>query len=324
MSYEVSNINNYTFHNYNFDNLTSLIDYINNNNFNKNWANSYYSVAKDARTIENTGTNCFDEAVDLLLHGNNDERSNLMNIKENLENLFPYKTQKRIIEPSVYGFRPNIPKYLTNSPYSMYKLVRKEENKFVDIYFNVANAIKLNKKEAIYNRGIFLILLIELLEKNNYCVRLNFFELSCIKIDGDIKEVFYCSVNIKLPSERLNSSLTIFPMCHPSYSRRIMFALKERTNFKHTVEWKNYGIVVKKEELLENFSEILGIKENSIIIPSPFELGIKGFDTIADLKNFLQRLNISNFFSENENLHYDDNLQKFVFARKKINYGYYK
>lgn len=317
MSYEVLNIDDYIFHNYNFDDLTYLIDYINSTDFNKNWHGEYFSIGTDARRIDFTGTNTFEEAVELCLHGESKEYSKFINIKKNLENLFPYNTKKRIIESSVYGFRPNITKYLTNSPNSMYKLVRKEESKFIDIYFNVANGGKANSKEAIFNRGIFTILLIELLEKNNYRVRLNFFECSVVKNNNQIKEVFYCNVILKTPAQRLNSYLTMFPMCHSSYVRRIMFALKERTNFKYIDTWRDYGLLIKKEELEEKFSEILKIKENSIIIPSPIELGIRGIDMTSDLRNFLDSLNISNYFSENEIFHYDDNQKKFVLTKKR-------
>ena len=99
-----------------------------------------------------------------------------------------------------------------------------------------------------------------------------------------------------------------------------MLALKERTNFKYTNTWSNtYGSPIKKEELYEKFSEILDIKNNSIIIPSPFELGIEGKDIISDLVNFFENLNISNYFSENELLEYDGNQKKFVLTKKKIN-----
>ena len=286
MSYEALNIDEYIFHSYNFDDLTKLIDYINNTECNEKWHGEYFSIGTDARRIDFTGTKTFEEAIDLCLHGERAEYSKFINIKKNLENLFPYSTKKRIIEEGVYGFRPNITKYLTNSPNSMYKLVRKEESKFIDIYFNVANSGIANSKEAIFNRGIFTILLIELLEKNNYRVRLNFFECSVIKNNNQIKEVFYCNVTLKTPAQRLNSYLTMFPMCHPSYTRRIMFALKERTNFKYINTWRKYGQLIKKDDLQEKFSNILKIKENSIVIPSPIELGIRGIDMTSDLRKF--------------------------------------
>lgn len=317
MKYEVLNIDNYIIHKYDFNDLTSLIDYINKNELNKNWCNEYHSILQNQMKTRTSGTNTFEEAVDLCLHGEQTEYSKFINIKKNLEELFPYSTQKRIIEEGVYGFRPNINKFLTNRPNSMYKLVRKEEKKFIDIYFNVASSGRMNTKEAIFHRGIFTILLIELLERNNYRVQLNFIEFSCIKINKQIKEIYYCNVNLKTASQRLNSYLTIFPMCNASYLRRIMFALKERTNFDYIMNWKDYGVPITKDEIVSNFSEILNIKDNSIIISSPNELGIAGDNILNDLKNFLKSLNISNYFNENEILEYDNNQKKFVLAKRK-------
>ena len=162
MNYEELNINDYIFHNYNFDDLTSLIDYIKNTDYNPKWSREYFSMTTEARRIKDIGTNTLEEAIDLCLHGEQVEYSRFINIKKDLEGLLPYNTKKRIIEPSIYGFRPNIPNYLTNNPRSMYKLIRKEETKFIDIYFNVASAGQLNSKEAIFNRGIFTILLIHM------------------------------------------------------------------------------------------------------------------------------------------------------------------
>lgn len=298
-----------------FEDLFELISFINETEPSEKWG-SKTSLASIGGSEYFTGTSSLEEAKELCIHGVGENFGNLLEMKDNLDKAFPILTQKRKSSESVYGFRPNIQKYLTNNPRSMYKLERKEEHKFLTIYFNVSVFGDISK-EAFTNRGIILMSLIKLLESSDYRVELNFLNLckkkGTIENKKEITEYIYITVNIKKQAQILDKNICFFPMCHPSFQRRIMFAVRERCDVKQLSWSAGYGSSLDKDET----AAFLGLDSSSIIISNPYELGIRGNNIYEDTERFLRNIDFSKYVSLNKEIEFDSEQNKFILSRTK-------
>lgn len=299
-----------TIYQYNFDNLVELVDYVSDSNINSRIFNAN-NLSSNGKDYDWYKTNSFDDSLELCLKGE-EALDNLFN-ESNLElsKFFPFLSQKRNIVTSYYGHRPNVSRYLTSNPRCMYKLERNEAYNFVDIHYNVC-ASSISSTNSILNRGIILINVIKFLESLGYRVRLNFFELCK---EGD--EYFYASVNLKRLEERISPSICYFPMCNPSFLRRILFRLKESTEFKLDGWSDSYGSVLNLYQLNNVCENLLNFNmDKSILIGNPSDINVSGKDLLVDTINFIENIELNKYLGQNQ-LNYDENSKSFVLKRKR-------
>lgn len=185
-----------------------------------------------------TGTNDYNEAENLLLHGWVEE-------SEKLNEMLKLKTLKEKSVKNTYdvaGFQCSVPRYLQGIPTNMInqKVVTKKQ-KVITITKNISYSACV-KKETIEQESIKVLQLVNNLEKQGYRVILNVTFITKSKNEN----IILCNkVRIKNASERLNLSKISFPMVHPSYLRRILFKWME--TFECTTKQFNesYGFPVK-------------------------------------------------------------------------------
>jgi len=276
-----------------FDNLYEMVNYIKTTDpFEDKW--KMMSVCENADRTRFTGVSSLDEALNLCLNGYKENFGELLFEIEALRNLLPMVTNKRRTQSSVYGFRPNINKLMTGNPNSMYKLVRKEENNFADLYFNVSCSWTTSH-DAIRNKGIITIALIKFLEQLNIRVNLNFFELT-----KEFNEYIYINVILKSPGQLLDTSICNFPICHPAFLRRICFAIAERVEIRDPYDWYGYGTICDSDDVVETMNP----DKNSLLLLAPEHLGVCGEAT-----------DFNKILTNNQRLEFDEKQKKFILTR---------
>lgn len=289
-------------HVHSFDNLVEVVDFIKNTDpFTDIWDMSSLKYRPKF-----TGVESLDEALDLCLKGYKTNFEEFMTATNSLNKLLPQISKKRRVRASVHGFRPNINKFMTGNPNSMYKLVRKEEKKFLNIYFNVSYG-SMTSEEAILNRGIITISLIKFLEQLGAQIDFNLFELS-----SEEDEFIYNKFSLKKPYQNLDTSIATFPMCHPAFLRCICFALDERIEVKYPYEWScSYGIPCEPDVIRET----LQLDEHSIVLSAPDTLGVEGDDIVEDTINFIEQSNFNMLLEDNQRLEFDEFQKRFILTR---------
>ena len=301
MLFQIVNNENGTIYNYEFDSLNELASYIETTPVNKK---SFYKLTSEESDDNNSffGTNNFSEAFTLCKYGVDPSKiTEFLKFNEELEAKLPYLTKDRSRVENVYGIRPNIQKFLRGNPKSMYSLKRFTPRGIIDVYYNVS--IKATAShDLILKRGVCSIQLVKLLEKLGYIVSFNLVSLSRVN-----DEYIYANIKIKNDNEYIDTVTSYFPMCHPSFPRRIMFRLKEVTPYKKV--YQNYGVVVSLDSFLERNED-----SKKIIIPDTDDFSKVSGNIDEYFLKLCETVNINQFLNEQEELAYD-NKQKKLYIR---------
>ena len=300
MTFKIEKNEDKIIYNYEFNGLTELASYIEKTPINKKCFTSLASTDKNYKFFQ---TNNFDEALNLCKFGvSPDSIKEFLNISNDLEAKLPDLTKDRTIIENVYGIRPNVQKFLRGNPKSMYSLKRFTPKGIIDVYYNVS--IKaITKQSIILKRGICSIQLVKLLEKLGYIVSFNLISLS--QVDN---EYTYVNVKIKNDNEKIDAVTSYFPMCHPSFPRRIIFRLKEVTPYINVYE--NYGYVVDLEEFIKDDKN-----SKKIIIPSADTFANSSGDIENYFMDLCKNVNIEKYLNEQEQLDFDTKEKKLVIRR---------
>ena len=300
MTFKIEKNEDKIIYNYEFNGLTELASYIEKTPINKKCFTSLASTDKNYKFFQ---TNNFDEALNLCKFGiSPDSIKEFLNISNNLEAKLPDLTKDRSIIENVYGIRPNVQKFLRGNPKSMYSLKRFTPKGIIDVYYNVS--IKATTDQSIIlKRGICSIQLVKLLEKLGYIVSFNLISLS--KVDY---EYTYVNVKIKNDNEKIDAVTSYFPMCHPSFPRRIIFRLKEVTPYLDV--YQNYGYVVDLEEFIKDDKN-----SKKIIIPSADTFANSSGDIENYFMDLCKNVNIEKYLNEQEQLDFDTKEKKLVIRR---------
>ena len=300
MIFQIEKNDNKNIYKYEFDSLNELAEYIKNTPINRN------SFSKLASTDDNYsffGTNNFEEAFNLCKYGVSPaDIKDFLLINDELEGKLPNLAKNRTILENVYGMRPNVPKFLRGNPRSMYSLKRFTPKGIVDVYYNVSVRSSINQS-LILKRGICSIQLIKLLEKLGYIVSFNLVSLSRVN-----DEFTYVFVKIKGDNEKIDAVTSYFPMCHPSFPRRIIFRLKEVTPYLDV--YQNYGYVVDLEEFIKDDKN-----SKKIIIPSADTFANSSGDIENYFMDLCKNVNIEKYLNEQEQLDFDTKEKKLVIRR---------
>lgn len=186
----------------------------------------------------------------------------------------------------VYGFYPNIPRFLHNKPTNMvYKQNDTVNKQTIFINFN-ASYSAYQSQASITNRGICVINLINQLEKQ-YNVVFNLFECAT-----ETNEMIYICINLKKEYEKINTKRLYFPLVNPDFLRRLILR-SEECCFGINYAWCiGYGTPYIPSEVDQEYLN------KTIYISTPNEMGIKGDDLKTDYENFINYISSQNYFQE--------------------------
>ncbi len=192
-----------------------------------------------------------------------------------------YESFRRSI-PSVVGSRPHVPNFVAGTPKTMYRLDRVKEVKFIDLYINLVYSGSTTQ-EQIINRGILTLNLISLFEQQKIAVNLYAFEASYLE-----SEIFIADIKLKKPGQPLNTGKCYYPLCGKEFIRRLLARVKESMPFNQN--WgRGYGSVLPYDLL----KKCIKINDDTILIRSPLEMGLKGKNIYEDADIFFEQLNLS-------------------------------
>lgn len=269
---------NFNIMEYDFDSITEFINYLDNNKTSKSFEGEY--LASYNEKYEFTKTSSFEEAEKLCKSGYHEEYDKLIELKLKLEKYIRLSRKNEKQFNDYIGYAPDVKAYLEGNPMNMLNKKR-EHKKRVNIYYNSAVLGDITNSQ-ILNRGVITLNIVEALEKLNYSVNLNIFTMSEEK-----NQIHYAKFNLKRENERLNIQKLYFPMCHPSFHRRLVFRLREETS-DISKDWINgYGRTSNEKTI----RKILDLNEDDIIICRPEEMNVYGDNIIEDADNAFNHIN---------------------------------
>lgn len=272
---------------YDFDTLHQFLTQIQSRPINQNVFFSEVSHKNDTKAIEFTGTRNFKEAVDLCQKGWSEDFEKLVSFKKSVDEMLLSPITKTKQVQDIVGYNPSVSDYLIGNPLNMWNKTKKQIPGFINIYINIAYNYYTDQN-SIFNRGIIVQSFVDALQHKGYGVRFKAF--ICLH---EHNEVCFASFNLKNDVEKLNIKKTYFPLCHPSFFRRLCFRLLETTPVECEMWAYNYGS--PSESAI--FKNIINPGPNDIIITQPSEMGIRGYDIYDDLKFFLMCTNLQEFLT---------------------------
>ena len=229
------------------------------------------------------GTKSFDEAVELCRKGWSQDFDKFVRVKKRIDEKLLEATTKPKQVPDIVGYSPSVPDYLHNNPLNMWNRADVCIPTFINIYLNVSYNWRTDH-DAIFNRGVIVLSLVDALQDRGYSVRLKVCE--CVtEYDGELVISFF---SLKGDGEKLNIKKAYFPLCHPSFIRRLNFQLREVTPVTARYWADGYGVPAS----VETMTKIIDVGPNDIIIVQPSEMGVHGYDIYHDLDAVLEFTNL--------------------------------
>lgn len=208
-----------------FDSNHGLLDYIDHN---KTTASKYNSSISGSKKF--THTESYNEAVELLQYGWPDGKKAVKTKLKKLERFVHQKMDLTVhdsITADVVGFAPHIANYIAGTPDSMFAF-EADEKPTITVQYNCAVSWNIGGA-VIRQRGATTLALIRSIQAAGYNVELLVtVGLGGFGIEQKKMYVIYPVLN---SGDMLNIDKTCFMLCHPSYFRRFVFALMERTGF---------------------------------------------------------------------------------------------
>lgn len=272
--------NGYQIMYYDFDSINSFLQYLERQPVNTEVFNPHKLLSHQADEGKWYNTHNFEEAVELAKYGSKEDFDKFYELKIQLEKHIKLNTKRNAQFNDYVGYAPDVKSYLEGHPLTMFNRVRPKRNQ-IDIYFNSANLVHVTT-EQIYNRGVITLCLVELLESLGFNVNLNIFAMSRKNL-----QIHYSKFTLKLENENLNIKKLFFPMCHPSWFRRLVFNLREKTP-DISEEWLfGYGSTCGEKII----RRVIDLQPNDIVISHPDEMGIKGFDLLTDANAMFNHIN---------------------------------
>jgi len=262
---------------YDFDSITEFIDYLDSHSIRREIFRTPHSETGEYSFCK---TRSYEEAKDFCKYGYHEDFDKIVELKHQLEKYIKMARNKTRQYNYYVGYAPDVKAYLEGSPLSM---LNKEipKRKHIDIYYNSAILGGVST-EQIFNRGAVTLCLVEILENMGFSVGLNIFTMS--SCDG---QVHYAKFNLKRSGERLNVQKLFFPLCSPSFLRRLVFRLREETPDITSSWYDGYGRTCE-DRLIRN---VIDLKPNDIVICQPEEMNVYGNDIVEDANNMFDYIN---------------------------------
>ena len=275
--YKTYRKNGYNVMYYRFDSISEFVDYL------KNAPVQHYAfdrLASETGSYGFTQTSSLEEALDLIKFGYHEDFEKLVQLKLKLEKYIKMSKKRNKQFNDYIGFAPDVKAYLEGNPLSMLNK-KSEARKKVNVYMNTS-FYGNTSKEAIFNRGAIVLSMIEILENMGFSVDLHLFEMSTVDT-----MMHFSDFVLKSENERMNIQKLYFPLCHPSWIRRLNFRLIEVTP-DITSSWSNgYG----RPSDLSTMKKVIDLDKNDIIIPTIEELNIRGENLVDDANSLFDYIN---------------------------------
>ena len=255
---------------YSFVSLIEFIEYLDHAPINSSiWG--YRDLGSETGDFDFCQTRSLAEAKEFCKYGYHENFDKLVELKTSLEKYIKL-SRKRSKQYNFYvGYAPDVKAYLEGNPLSMLNK-QNPKRRHIDIYYNSAILGSVSTGQ-IYNRGAITLCLAEILENMGFTVGLNIFTMS--EKNG---QVHYAKFHVKHPGERLNVQKLYFPLCNPSFLRRLVFRLREQTP-DITYPWtEGYGATSDDYTI----RRIIDLKDNDIVICQPSEMNVQGRDIVDD------------------------------------------
>ena len=220
---------------------------------------------KDILSSENatktfTGTESYEEAENLLLHGDKGIAAKLVECNGKRMN----EAKKNTIYNSPVGFVPNIPNYLSGRPDNMFavKTQTYKSCKVLNVCVNSAVSFDVTTKDIIaFNQKLLNV--VYTLEKRGY--RLNLY-VGVVAEFSKSKNIGACFIKVKDSGKLLNVTNVAYPLCNASFLRRHFFKWVE-TNGKTFA--RSYGCITPRNESEKAIRQLFNRTKNiSLIITS--------------------------------------------------------
>lgn len=226
------------------------------------------------------------KSIKYLTGGYKKELDNFLKINDELRTNCFDLTDELIQRRGIFGGVPLAPLVAAGVPDCMLRYERNQDLRVVNVYFNLGYPC-YTSTNAIINRGLAAIYLIQSLEQKGYIVNFYAYELSSC---GD--EIVNIEIKLKTNSDLFfNVEKCYYPMRAKEFLRRLLFRVLESTPVKNN--WiDGYGRPAKISEV-RKFYEIEG---ESLVIGSPSEMGIDGYNIYKDTENLIRKLKVSDEF----------------------------
>lgn len=261
-----------------FNSITQLITTLNAREKNQVMSKCNASIKNDYNFCL---TNSYEEAINLLRNGWK-EKINFIKLAT-ISKTTNYK--KRIISNPV-GFIPNVPNAIQNIPNAMFADIGKKPNNFINIFYSISQNAGTAAKD-MQNASILMLKAVQILEQQNIRTKLT---VSPIAIKG-MQQYICCGLTLKNYNEPINLYKMLFPMCHPSFFRRIGFRYLETCpcEIEQFFYYGTYGIPLEAHELQNSLpNKIKKEKLKIFTAKSIIDIIYSNFDEKTQLKKLIE------------------------------------
>lgn len=277
----------YDVYHYDFETLHQFLNQSQAAEFNAN-VFDVHDPSSRGNSTSWAGTSTYEEAVELCQKGWSEGFEKLVRLKKRIDE----KVLSPIVKPrqvsDIVGYNPSVADWLQGNPLNMWNSAKKQIPIFINIYLNMAYNCGTDRDE-IFNRGIVVQSIVDALQDRGYSVRFK----TCICVEYD-DEMIFAVFKLKGEGEKLNIRKTYFPLCHPSFFRRLVFRLMETTPVRYRGWESGYGHPTNSRDL----REIINPGPNDIVITQPSEIGIRGYDIDDDLEAILEFTNLQEILAK--------------------------
>lgn len=284
MNLDIEYKNNKKIFNLKFGNLTDLYYYLKNKpKLNRDVFQKLSSLTGD---YEFAGEK-YDVALEYILGGYTKNIDKFFNISSELRKNCFTESDELIQKRGMYGGAALAPLVAAGVPDCMLKYERNQNTKVINLYFSLGYSFTTSE-EAINNRGIATIYIIQSLEQKGYIV--NFFANE-ISYSGN--EIINNEIKLKQASDSFfNIEKCYYPLHAREFLRRILFRVAETV----PVTRKDWGIYYGGAASSGLTREVLNLKDDDLIIAPPNEIDIWGNNIYRDTKVLIKYLHLEDEF----------------------------
>ena len=262
---------------YEFDSIAEFLNYIENAPTNiAVWCDPQYLASMEGN-YDFCQTNSLEEAISYCRFGTHPDIEKLEHLNIELNKYLTIDNHQSRKRNYYVGYAPNVKAYLEGNPLAMY-CKKNPQRKHIHIYYNTSVSAFVSKKQILH-RGVITINLVEMLEMMGYSVSLHLFNMGFLA-----NQVFYTNFLFKKSGERLNVRKLYFPLCHPSFLRRLVFRLNEVTPNIMPAWPFGYGYPCTDEMVREQ----LKIKKQDIVINKPDVMNVFGKNLFSDAEAMME------------------------------------
>jgi len=218
-----------------------------------------------------TGTDSFEQAVELFKNGWEDMANKLTKKLKVIENEIKPSTRAKMTY-DVQGFQCSVPRYVNGIPTSM--ICKKNfpiKQKVVTVTKSIDYSGSVDQS-TIIEESIKALQIVKKLESQGLRVNLNIIIGTSSGKDG-----FFVKIRLKNANERLNISKLAFPLVNPSMLRRLLFRFMEVYPKITSKFVRGYGTPATSAQLRE-------VCAREYLLPSVIRKSMDKINNIDDLE----------------------------------------